>query len=144
MVAAAEPGAEDRAATTRPGVPVENFERRGQVPFEPVQRLVERARVVQREGERLLLAARPRPVHGELLDHLRCGIQFQLGGFEPLASSEDVALVRALQAVGARIAWSAAPRVVTSARSVFRAPGGFGASLLRASEASASDTETAS
>jgi glycosyltransferase involved in cell wall biosynthesis len=66
------------------------------------------------------------------------------GGFEPLASSEDVALVRALQAVGARIAWSAAPRVVTSARSVFRAPGGFGASLLRASEASASDTETAS
>ncbi len=52
------------------------------------------------------------------------------GGFAPLASSEDVAFVRALQAVGARIAWSAAPRVVTSARHVFRAPGGFGATLL--------------
>lgn len=57
------------------------------------------------------------------------------GGFEPLASSEDVALVRALEAVGARIAWSAAPRVVTSARSMFRAPGGFGSTLLRLSEA---------
>ena len=52
------------------------------------------------------------------------------GGFEPLASSEDVALVKALQAAGARIAWSAAPRVVTSARKMFRAPGGFGATLL--------------
>lgn len=51
------------------------------------------------------------------------------GGFAPLASSEDVAFVRALQAVGARIAWSAAPRVVTSARKMFRAPNGFGATL---------------
>ena len=56
------------------------------------------------------------------------------GGFEPLASSEDVALVRALEAVGARIAWSAAPRVVTSARREFRAPGGFGATLVRVGE----------
>lgn len=52
------------------------------------------------------------------------------GGFEPLESREDVALVHALQATGARIAWSAAPRVVTSARKLFRAPGGFGATLL--------------
>ena len=58
----------------------------------------------------------------------------RVGGFEPLASSEDVALVRALQAVGARIAWSAAPRVVTSARRGFRAQGGFGATLARVSE----------
>ena len=57
------------------------------------------------------------------------------GGFEPLASSEDVALVRALQAVGARLAWSAAPRVVTSARREFRAQGGFGATLVRVGEA---------
>ncbi|WP_300650136.1 glycosyltransferase [Hydrogenophaga sp.] len=65
-----------------------------------------------------------------------CARAYQrVGGFEPLASSEDVALVRALQAVGARIAWSAAPRVVTSARRVFRAPGGFGSTLLRVSEA---------
>lgn len=56
------------------------------------------------------------------------------GGFEPLASSEDVALVKALQAAGARIAWSAAPRVVTSARRVFRAPAGFGATLLQVGE----------
>lgn len=56
------------------------------------------------------------------------------GGFEPLSSSEDVALVKALQAVGARIAWSAAPRVVTSARREFRAHGGFGATLARVSE----------
>lgn len=53
------------------------------------------------------------------------------GGFQGLASSEDVALVDALRATGASIAWSAAPRVVTSARPRFRAPGGFGATLGR-------------
>ena len=56
------------------------------------------------------------------------------GGFQPLVSSEDVALVKALQAVGVRMAWSAAPRVTTSARRDFRAPDGFGATLLRAHE----------
>lgn len=55
----------------------------------------------------------------------------RVGGFKALASSEDVALVRALDASGASIAWSAAPRVVTSARKAFRAPGGFGAILQR-------------
>ena len=53
------------------------------------------------------------------------------GGFHPLESSEDVAFVNALQASGASIAWSAVPRVFTSARRVFRAPGGFGATLAR-------------
>ena len=53
------------------------------------------------------------------------------GGFRNLESSEDVALVEALQAQGTSIAWSAAPRVSTSARRVFRAPLGFGATLLR-------------
>lgn len=53
------------------------------------------------------------------------------GGFPPLTSSEDVALVRALHDSGASIAWSAAPRVLTSARRKFRAPGGFGATLRR-------------
>ena len=52
------------------------------------------------------------------------------GGFPPLSCSEDVALVNALQARGALISWSAAPRVVTSARKNFRAAGGFGANLL--------------
>ncbi|GAA0745652.1 glycosyltransferase [Ideonella azotifigens] len=53
------------------------------------------------------------------------------GGFPPLVSSEDVALVAALQQRGARIAWSARPRVTTSARRDHRAPAGFGATLLR-------------
>ena len=53
------------------------------------------------------------------------------GGFKALTSSEDVALVEALGRTGARIAWSARPRVETSARKTFRAPLGFGATLLR-------------
>ncbi len=60
----------------------------------------------------------------------------RVGGFQPLASSEDVALVDALKSCGARIAWSAAPRVTTSARRVFRAPGGFGATLQRVDDES--------
>lgn len=51
------------------------------------------------------------------------------GGFKALASSEDVALVEALRASGARIVWSARPRVETSARQTYRAPLGFGATL---------------
>jgi len=53
------------------------------------------------------------------------------GGFKSLTSSEDVALVEALRETGATIAWSARPRVETSARKTFRAPLGFGATLLR-------------
>jgi glycosyltransferase involved in cell wall biosynthesis len=52
-----------------------------------------------------------------------------VGGFPPLATSEDVALVEALSAAGARIAWSCVPRVVTSARLDARATGGFGDTL---------------
>jgi len=53
------------------------------------------------------------------------------GGFQPHASSEDVALVRALESAGVLIAWSAVPRVVTSSRRDPRAPAGFGALLGR-------------
>ncbi len=53
------------------------------------------------------------------------------GGFHPMAVSDDVALVRALQATGATIAWSAAPRVSTSAQRLFSAPAGFGATAQR-------------
>jgi glycosyltransferase involved in cell wall biosynthesis len=53
----------------------------------------------------------------------------RVGGFPPLACHEDVAMVRALQAIGARIAWSARPRVVTSARHCSKARGGFGDTL---------------
>lgn len=59
------------------------------------------------------------------------------GGFPPLACSEDVALVDALRLNGASIAWSAAPRVVTSARRNFRAAGGFGETLLRVEQEAA-------
>jgi hypothetical protein len=48
-----------------------------------------------------------------------------VGGFPRQVSSEDIALV----AAGASIAWSAAPRVVTSVRLDSRAPGGLGATL---------------
>ena len=48
------------------------------------------------------------------------------GGFLPLPAHEDVALVEALRRTGARIAWSARPRVFTSARGDPRARGGFG------------------
>ena len=51
------------------------------------------------------------------------------GGFPPLATSEDVALVNALHHVGARIAWSCMPRVTTSARLDARTVGGFGDTL---------------
>ena len=51
------------------------------------------------------------------------------GGFLGLKTSEDVALVEALRASGAKIAWSSTPRVVTSVRPNFKAPGGFGATL---------------
>jgi glycosyltransferase involved in cell wall biosynthesis len=51
------------------------------------------------------------------------------GGFPPLTCSEDVALVGLLVATGTRIAWSAAPRVVTSARVASKARGGFGDTL---------------
>ncbi len=53
------------------------------------------------------------------------------GGFQPMASNDDVALVRALQASGATIAWSAAPRVSATAQRLFRAPSGFGATSRR-------------
>lgn len=57
------------------------------------------------------------------------------GGFDALASSEDVALVEALQSTGALVVWSAAPRVVTSARRQARAPSGFAAALCAAVDA---------
>ncbi|SHH83948.1 glycosyltransferase [Pollutimonas bauzanensis] len=50
----------------------------------------------------------------------------QAGGFPPLACSEDQALVDALLRANIQIAWSARPRVRTSARRDARASGGFG------------------
>jgi len=70
-----------------------------------------------------------RHVHGANLG-VSADAYRRAGGFEPLACDEDVMLVRALQASGARIAWSAQPRVTTSARTDARARGGFGDALL--------------
>lgn len=72
-----------------------------------------------------------RHIHGANLGVSAAAYQ-SVGGFAPLASSEDVALVEALQKTDVRIAWSAAPRVVTSARRVARAPAGFAAALCMA------------
>jgi glycosyltransferase involved in cell wall biosynthesis len=47
------------------------------------------------------------------------------GGFQPLAVDEDVELVTRFQQSGASIAWTAMPRVVTSARLEVRMAGGF-------------------
>lgn len=71
-----------------------------------------------------------RHVHGANLG-VSAAAYRSTGGFPPLATGEDVALVAALEAQGAAIVWSAAPRVITSARRAFKCSGGFGAELLR-------------
>jgi glycosyltransferase involved in cell wall biosynthesis len=55
----------------------------------------------------------------------------QAGGFSALACGEDVALVNTLIACGARVSWSAAPRVTTTSRFSCRARGGFGDTLKK-------------
>lgn len=70
-----------------------------------------------------------RHIHGANLGVCAAAYR-RAGGFRPLACSEDVALVAALECCGARVAWSAAPRVTTSARTDARARGGFGDTLL--------------
>ena len=71
-----------------------------------------------------------RHIHGANLGVSR-EAYLAVGGFQPLASKEDVAIVGALSAAGYSIAWSARPRVTTSARKVGRAPGGFADAILR-------------
>ncbi len=71
-----------------------------------------------------------RHIHGANLG-VAAAAYVRCGGFLPLQRCEDVALLRALQASGASIAWSAAPRVVTSARRHARVRDGF-AGYLRA------------
>jgi glycosyltransferase involved in cell wall biosynthesis len=75
-----------------------------------------------------------RHVHGANLG-FRTHAYRRSGGFAALRAHEDVALVQALERRGAAIAWSARPRVTTSARLAPRARGGFGdylAALARA------------
>lgn len=72
-----------------------------------------------------------RHVHGANLG-IDAEIYEQIGGFEALACSEDQALVDGLVRSGASIAWSALPRVKTSARLFSRVEGGFATTLRRA------------
>lgn len=71
-----------------------------------------------------------RHVHGANLG-LSAAAYIRCGGFPPLPLDEDVTLVAALEEAGARIAWTAATRVLTSARKTFKARGGFGETLMR-------------
>jgi glycosyltransferase involved in cell wall biosynthesis len=81
-----------------------------------------------------------RHIHGANLG-VSAHAYVKVGGFKSLKTSEDVALVHALHDSGASIAWSAAPRVVTSSRRRFRAPGGFGATLHRMEHEAAREDE---
>ena len=56
------------------------------------------------------------------------------GGFSPLVSSGNTALMQALIAAGARIAWSGLPHVSTSARVDTRVLDGSGSHLLSTAE----------
>jgi glycosyltransferase involved in cell wall biosynthesis len=82
-----------------------------------------------------------RHVHGANLG-VSAQAYLRVGGFAPLETSEDVALVEALIAHGVNIAWSASPRVVTSARTDYRARKGFGATLVDVSRRYVTPVET--
>ncbi len=69
-----------------------------------------------------------RHIHGASLG-VSTDAYLRAGGFQPLRSSEDVALVRQLTGIGAAIRWTNAVRVITSARRLARAPDGFAAHL---------------
>ena len=69
-----------------------------------------------------------RHIHGANLG-VSAAAYLAAGGFACVGCHEDVLLVRALESIGARFAWSAQPRVVTSARIDARARGGFGDTL---------------
>jgi glycosyltransferase involved in cell wall biosynthesis len=72
-----------------------------------------------------------RHVHGANLG-VSAAAYRMAGGFKPLACSEDVDLIASLERVGAKVCWSARPRVCTSSRLVARAPGGFAQALIQA------------
>jgi hypothetical protein len=74
------------------------------------------------------------PIHGANLG-FNGGCYLDAGGFPPVRSGEDRALVRAMIARGANCWFDDALRVTTSARRVARAPHGF-ASALNLIEAS--------
>lgn len=68
-------------------------------------------------------------IHGANLGVSAVAYQ-RCGGFQPLAVSEDVALIEALVATGATIAREPQPVVITSARRKSRTTGGFSTYLV--------------
>jgi len=80
-----------------------------------------------------------RHIHGANMG-VAADAYIKAGGFEPVPCHEDVYLVAALERIGARFAWSAAPRVVTSARTDARARGGFGDYMLNVIATAAAGT----
>ena len=83
-----------------------------------------------------------RHIHGANLG-VSAAAYVAAGGFSPVSCHEDVLLVKALESNGARFAWSARPRVFTSARTDARARGGFGDTLLAVANAMAPPPDTA-
>jgi len=68
------------------------------------------------------------PIHGANLG-FNAGLYLAAGGFPPLRTGEDRALVRAMGACGAHCCFDDSLPVVTSARRVARAPHGFSHAL---------------
>jgi glycosyltransferase involved in cell wall biosynthesis len=75
-------------------------------------------------------------VHGANLG-FRAAAYLRAGGFPPVPTGEDRALVAALTAGGSRVRRAGAPAVVTSARRAARAPDGFSGYLADLDAASA-------
>lgn len=67
-------------------------------------------------------------IHGASLG-ISAAFHQEVGGFQHLATGEDVDLVHRCARAGAAIAWSTAVPVTTSSRRVARAPGGVAADL---------------
>jgi len=63
----------------------------------------------------------------------------RVGGFAPLTCSEDQTLVDRMAQAGCTIAWTALPRVTTSARPYSRVEGGFATALRTADPAAMPD-----
>ncbi|MCD2166161.1 glycosyltransferase [Comamonas koreensis] len=72
-----------------------------------------------------------RHVHGANLG-LSAQCYQQAGGFDAIECGEDQALVDRLAALGAQIAWSASPRVLTSGRPYSRVEHGFAGAIRQA------------
>ncbi len=88
----------------------------------------ERAALARCRAEAAYAQSRGTPGHGHIHGaNLAFATEAyrRAGGFADLATGEDVALVHALAATGARIVWATDLPVVTSARTLGRAPDGF-------------------